>query len=171
MEVINPIYFLRPKIAVTGHRPNKLWGYDLHNPNYIEMKELFKHILITKNASEGITAMALGVDQIFALAVLELKQQGYDIKLICTIPCLNHPCKWLEESKILYYNILDKADEVVQVSNKPYQPYLMQLRNEYNVDRCDELLAVYDGSKSGGTYNCIKYAESKRKPITFMRIP
>lgn len=46
MEVINPIYFIRPKIAVTGHRPNKLWGYDLNNPNYIRLKELFKFYLV-----------------------------------------------------------------------------------------------------------------------------
>lgn len=109
--------------------------------------------------------MALGVDQIFALAVLELKQEKYDIKLICTIPCKNHPCKWTEDSKRIYYNILSKADEIVQVSDKPYQPYLMQLRNEYNVDRCDELLAIWDGIKEGGTYNCIKYATTKKKHI------
>ena len=69
------------KIAVTGHRPNKLYGYNLNNKKNIELKEKFKKILIENNCTEAITGMALGVDTIFALAVLELKSEGYNIKL------------------------------------------------------------------------------------------
>lgn len=64
------------KIAVTGHRPNKLYGYNLNNKKNIELKEKFKEILIENNCTEAITGMALGVDTIFALSVLELKTEG-----------------------------------------------------------------------------------------------
>lgn len=63
------------KICVTGHRPNKLYGYDLTDDRWIVLKEKFKQILIDNNCDEAITGMALGVDTIFAYAVLELKKE------------------------------------------------------------------------------------------------
>ena len=33
------------KICVTGHRPNKLYGYDLSDVRWQNLKGLFKHIL------------------------------------------------------------------------------------------------------------------------------
>ncbi len=39
----------------------------------------------------------------------------------------------------------------------------MQKRNEWMVDNCDMLVAVWDGT-DGGTYNCIDYAKRMKKP-------
>lgn len=152
------------KICVTGHRPNKLYGYNLSHPNYIKMKDEFKNLLLQNNCDEAITGMALGVDTVFALAVLELKIEGYNIKLHCAIPCRDHSCKWNKESVDLYNNILKKADYVKLVSDVPYYPWVMQKRNEYMVDLAEKVIAVWDGS-CGGTHNCIKYAEKKNKEI------
>ena len=152
------------KICVTGHRPNKLYGYDITNSKYIKLKDKFKELLIQNSCTEAITGMALGADMMFAIAVLELKKQGYDIKLHCAIPCRNHICKWTKTYQELYNYILNKADIVKLVTNEDYKPYLMQKRNEYMVDLADKVIAVWDGSK-GGTYNCVKYAEKKDKEI------
>lgn len=152
------------KIAVTGHRPNKMYGYDLSNERWGLLKEKFKQILVEQNCDEAITGMALGVDTVFALAVLELKDEGYDIKLHCAIPCRNHSCKWPKESVDLYNRILERADTVTLVSDEDYKPYLMQKRNEYMVDETDKLVAVWDGS-TGGTGNCVNYAKKVGKEI------
>jgi uncharacterized phage-like protein YoqJ len=112
--------------------------------------------------------MALGVDTVFALAVLELKDKGYNIKLHCAIPCLNHSSKWFEESVVLYKEILDKADVVKFVTEQPYQVWMMQKRNEYMVNRADKVIAVWDGSK-GGTGNCVAYAKKQNKDIILIR--
>lgn len=152
------------KISVTGHRPHKLWGYDLKHPSYRVMCDKFKQLLIENNCTEAITGMALGVDTVFALAVLGLKREGYDIKLHCAIPCQNHSSKWLPESKRLYDTILHYADKVVLVNDLPYSPRLMQLRNEYMVNLADKVIAVWDGT-SGGTGNCVTYAKNKNKEI------
>ena len=152
------------KMCVTGHRPNKLYGYNLNDPRYIKMKEDFKRLLVENNCTEAITGMALGVDTVFALAVLELKSEEYDIKLHCAIPCRNHSCKWIKESVDLYNDILRKADFVKLVSDEPYKPWVMQRRNEYMVDLADKVIAVWDGTR-GGTYNCVKYAEKNNKDI------
>ena len=81
------------KICVTGHRPNKLYGYNLSDPHWQRLKEQFKSILKENNCEETITEMALRVDMVFSLAVLELKNEGYDIKLHRALPCKNHSCK------------------------------------------------------------------------------
>lgn len=152
------------KIAVTGHRPNKLWGYDYKHPNYKTLCETFKQLLIENNCTEAITGMALGVDQVFAMAVIGLKKAGHSIKLYCAIPCQNHSSKWPSESVRIYNTILKYSDNTVLVNDKPYTPQLMQLRNEYMVDLADKVIAVWDGSKSG-TGNCVAYAKHKHKPI------
>lgn len=151
-------------ICVTGHRPNKLYGYDLNDQRWQKLKSQFKEILKEKRCDEAISGMALGVDTIFALAVLELKDEGYDIKLHCAIPCKNQSCKWGKESVNLYHFILSKADVVKLVSDEEYKPYLMQRRNEYMVQRSDCVIAVWDGSKSG-TGNCVRYAEKQGREI------
>lgn len=107
----------------------------MNDPRYIKMKKMFKERLVEMNAKEAISGMALGVDTIFALAVLVLKEEGYDINLVCAVPCQNHPCRWPEESQKLYQKILSQADEVVLVTDAPYSARLMRARNEYMVDR------------------------------------
>lgn len=152
------------KICVTGHRPNKMYGYDIYNKQWTELKEKFKKLLLDNKCDEAITGMALGVDTVFALAVLELKQEGHNIKLHCAIPCKNHSCKWGKKSIDLYNKILSKADKVKLVSDEQYKPYLMQKRNEYMVDLSDKIIAVWDGTK-GGTKNCVEYATKCNKDI------
>lgn len=151
------------KICVTGHRPDKLYGYNLKDSRYKKLFKKFKELLI-EDCTEAITGMALGADTLFALAVIKLKQEGYDIKLHCAIPCRNHSKNWNNSDQTLYSYILKNADEVKLVSDEDYRPYLMQKRNEYMVDHADKVIAVWDGSK-GGTYNCVKYAEMQNKEI------
>lgn len=151
-------------ICVTGHRPNKLYGYNIYNKQWTNLKEKFKKLLVENNCDEAITGMALGVDTVFALAVLELKDEGCDVKLHCAIPCRNFSSKWTKESVDLYNEILSKADTVKLVSDEDYKPWLMQKRNEYMVDLSDIVIAVWDGSKSG-TGNCVRYATRCNKKI------
>lgn len=151
-------------ICVTGHRPPKLYGYDIHNEKWNRLKELFKQILIDKECDEAISGMALGTDQVFALSVIELKEAGYNIKLHCAIPCINYTFKWIKESVKLYDEIIAKSDKYKIVTDSFYKPWVMQKRNEYMVDNSDIVIAVWDGSPSG-TLNCIKYAEKQGKEI------
>ena len=132
------------------------------------MKNKFKDILKQEKCTEAITGMALGVDTVFALAVLELKKEGYDIRLHCAIPCKNHSSKWFAESVKMYNEILSKADTVKIVTDEPYQAWMMQKRNEYMVDLADKVIAVWDGT-NGGTANCARYAMKKDKEVILMR--
>ena len=42
------------KICVTGHRPDRLYGYKLLDPKYVKLKEIFKELLIQNNCTEAI---------------------------------------------------------------------------------------------------------------------
>ena len=63
----------------TGHRPNKLFGYDLSNPNYQILAKKIKYVarvLIEQNGVDTfITGGALGVDTIAFFAVQSLKKR------------------------------------------------------------------------------------------------
>lgn len=148
-------------IGITGHRPEKLYGYDLTEPRWIKLKELFKNILLKEKATAGVTGMALGTDQVFAMSVLELKEQGYDIKLIAMLPFKAYSCKWPQKSQILFNYILNRADKVNYVSpDFDSISNSLQKRSEVLVDVVRKLICVWDGSPSG-TKNCIEYADSK----------
>jgi uncharacterized phage-like protein YoqJ len=155
-----------PTICATAHRLNKLYGSNLYDPRYTKMRELFKEILIREKCDEGISGMALGGDMQFALAIIELKDSGYNIKLHCAIPCQNQTLKWnhLPEHIKLYNYILSRADIVVTVTDKPYEEWMMQVRNMYMVDKSDMVIGVWNGT-SGGTRNCLRYAVKKNKRI------
>lgn len=112
-----------------------------------------------------ISGMALGVDTLWALVALRLKRDfPTKFKLECAIPCQNHSSKWVKESKAIYDDILSKADKVTLVTDAPYNPWLMQKRNEYMVDNSDMVFAVWDGT-NGGTGNCINYAVKNQKLV------
>ena len=148
------------KIAVTGHRPGKLYGYNLSEPEYTILKEKFKYILRKYKATKVYTGMALGTDTIFANAVIDLKKEGLHIKLVAVLPCANQDKKWSKKDQKRYQEILQAADEVIQLSEKEYRPELMRIRNRWLVDHADMLIAVWDGSNSGRS-NCIRYAIPK----------
>src|SRR3546814_16271306 len=45
-----------------------------------------------------------------------------------------------------------------------YAAWKLQKRNEWMVDHADELVALWDGSRSG-TGNCVAYANTSGKPV------
>jgi uncharacterized phage-like protein YoqJ len=154
-------------LAVTGHRPSQLgWGYDLSNDKYKYLYGVLKTYIKALDARHCISGMALGVDTVFTFASIRYRDENPDKKIIveCAIPCADQDNKWSDSDKRIYRYLLDNADKITLVSNEAYRPELMTLRNEYMVDQCNKLLAVWNGEK-GGTKNCITYAMKKNKEI------
>lgn len=144
-------------IAGTGHRPPKLGGYILPNPTYIKIcQQTEKHLLDLK-PEKIISGMALGYDQYLANIAIKL-----DIPFIAAIPFEGQEKKWPESSRQVYHKLLGKASEIVMISPPGYSAHKLQIRNEWMVDHCDILIGIWDGT-AGGTANCIKYAQSKKK--------
>ena len=154
-------------ICVTGHRPKRLYGYDLKDSRWSELYDRFQKMLVEKNCTDAITGMALGVDTIFALAVINLRdEKKYPIKLHCAVPCHNLSEPWFNDEDInRFQHILDVADEVVYVTDSDYVQGCLEKRNKYMVDHSDEVISVWTGS-AGGTKHCIEYAQYKGKVVT-----
>lgn len=149
-------------LAATGHRPNKLGGYGI--PAMRKLEHFARSYLksrpeIIQGNLHLISGMALGWDTAWALAAIELQ-----IPFIAAVPFTGQERQWPTESQKMYGLILQKASTVVLVSEGLYAPTMMQERNEWMVDHCDEVVALWDGSR-GGTYNCIQYAKKFNKPI------
>lgn len=143
-------------VAGTGHRPDKIGGYS--EANFKNLVALAEKALKEIGATKVISGMALGWDQALAQAAINLK-----IPLIAAIPFANQDKVWLDKSQKYYKELLGKAQEVINVSGvDEYKVEYMQQRNIWMVDKCDILLAMFDGTQ-GGTANCVKYAESKKK--------
>jgi uncharacterized phage-like protein YoqJ len=150
-------------VGITGHRPNKINCEKLPNPTYIKIcQEIEKHLLELK-PYKVISGMALGVDSWFVNISLKL-----NIPFIAAIPFKGQETVWKDKDKKIYNKFLEKAEDIVIVSSGGYSKEKMQVRNEYIVDNCDVLIAVFNSELSGGTANCVKYAEEKKRKIIFI---
>lgn len=147
-------------VAVTGHRPNKLgYDYPLKSPLCIAIKNRLQQEIDKLKPDVMISGMALGVDTIWA----KLAIQNY-IPLVAAVPFTQQDTSWPMQSRHYYTYLLSMAEHVVNVTGKSdYRPQYMQQRNEWMVDHCNHLVAVWDGSP-GGTGNCVKYAKKKLDP-------
>jgi uncharacterized phage-like protein YoqJ len=146
-------------IAFTGHRPDKLGGYNLPNSTYMYVCQQLDKTLRELKPDKVISGMALGVDQWAAFVAIKL-----GIPFIAAIPFEGQEKKWPLASQTAYNTLIQKACDIVVVCEPGYAAYKMQLRNKWMVDQCDILLGVYDGT-TGGTYNCIEYAKLINKQI------
>ena len=146
-------------LAGTGHRPQKLGGFNIPNQTYINVCQQIKQILINQKPDKVISGLALGFDQWFAYIAYSL-----NIPFIAAVPFIGQESVWNDKSKKIYKNLLNKAADVVIVSEGGYSNEKLQIRNEYMVDHCDKLIACWDG-KPSGTANCVNYAKSKSKEI------
>jgi uncharacterized phage-like protein YoqJ len=154
-------------LCFTGHRPDKLGGYNENNQMAVGIKKALAEE-IERLASDGFTEFisggALGVDTWAAEAVLEVKKTHPLIKLTIARPFPSQDSKWIQESKYRFKAFCDAADTVFDVSPDPYSPQKMQIRNQWMVDHADMVMAIWDGS-SGGTGNCVAYAKQVKKRI------
>lgn len=144
-------------ISGTGHRPDKLGGYDALT--LIRLTSLAVAVLNKKSPSKVISGMALGWDTALALGSIQL-----GIPLVAAIPFKGQELSWPKASQNQFQEIISKACLIEIVSGGGYHPNKMQTRNEWMVNNSELVVALWDGS-SGGTSNCVRYANKVNKPI------
>lgn len=166
------------KICFTGKRKidntidflnNEIW-----KNKCIEIYE-YLYDLINNNPKEEyhfISGGALGTDLMCFVTIEVIKDMYPNFKITneLAIPYSGHESKWSEEWK----SKLDKCKRVANIitnvetidnykSNNVYQK--LQKRNEYMIDESDLVIALWDNIEKGGTWNAIKYANSKNKEL------
>lgn len=144
-------------VAGTGHRPGKIQ----HRIN--EVCSAIHGMLLELKPDRVISGMAQGYDQLLA---------GYarmlGIPWTAAIPFPGQHLRWPQRDQDAYHSLLESAADIVIVSPSYAGPWVMQTRNEWMVDRCDLLMACWDGS-TGGTANCLKYAERVGREVRFLQ--
>ena len=158
----------------TGHRPSKLFGYDLSVTQYQTLAKLtysYCDYLYTKYGVRNfISGGALGFDTVAFFAVNSLKSKYPDIQNILAIPFAGQENAWRSKvDKDRYNRMKSLADSTVLVENLDQYKATsigakLNQRNLYMVDNSDFVIACWNGT-TGGTCNCLKYAHSKSKTL------
>lgn len=159
----------------TGHRPDKLGGWNENNKTANAVKKwLWQSI---KRAIKGghdtfISGAALGVDTWAAEAVHALKDEFPHIQLVLALPFANQASVWRKESLVRWERLVDIADKVITVSDNPPEgsprwayAQVLHKRNQYMVDHAHSGIAVWNGDEKGGTYDCLGRAKKKERPV------
>lgn len=162
-------------IALTGHRPKKLGGYNIYTPSYQQLQrdlEQYIHFqLRTHETIVGHSGLALGADTIWSKAILAVRDQCPDrVQFHAEVPFKTQYGRWFKKDDIDFwhqqmrsaddYTLYSDADELTgrEVANA------LDDRNNGMIDHADVLLALWDGSNSG-TGNAVAYAKSIGRPI------
>lgn len=158
------------KVALTGHRPERLGllsdegSHEWENISDWLVKQITDirmFDLIQDDTPDVYCGMASGSDILFGMIASIYKASALNIKLHCVLPC-----KEYNSSNKYYQLIKDNADEWVELSEEFYKG-CDNVRDQYMVDHCDVLLAIWDGNKSGGVWSTIRKAQKAGKQIIY----
>ena len=105
--------------------------------------------LIGKGIFSYMSGGAVGFDTLAAHSVLRAREHNPSVKLIMVLPCINQDSRWNEANKQDYRYLLDNADEVIYVSEKPYFNGCMADRNSYLIQQSGVCVAYMTRERSG----------------------
>jgi len=151
----------------TGHRKlkGKYDGEDWDRLTEFMEREVFPVLIERYKITNFISGMATGFDMLAAEMVIRQRHKyNFHISLEAAIPYKNQYQIWPKTQQMRYHTILKVCDNVNILYGDKHVSWKLQKRNEYMVDNSDFLIAMWDGTEHGGTYNCFKYAEKIRRP-------
>lgn len=141
-------------IAVTGHRPKKLFDFNPYSEdNYRILLDFARGIVESLQNRDVVvlTGMALGWDMAIAEACSDL-----EVPFKAYIPCKDQEKQWPVNMQAKYLALISLASEVKYFSEE-YTSTCMRQRNIGLIKDCDRLLALWDGSRQSGTGHAVKF--------------
>lgn len=143
-------------VAFTGHRPQHL------DPRRrAECQYNIRRTISTLGPDDVvISGMALGVDTWAASAAVDA-----GVPFDAYIPFTGQHERWPDPDQDLYNDLVRKARRVRIICTGGYRSWKFQKRNEAMVDDCDVLDAHFIPGKTGGTMNCMHYAEQVGRTV------
>lgn len=142
------------RLGVTGHRLKKLGEDDYTRQR---LQDLATAVISVYQPDVVVCGMEWsGWDK----AIAQATRHTSKATLVAAIPFEGHTKPYLQFIKDF------PKERLKLVFTRPgeYSAYKMQIRNEYIVDNCDKLVALWNGQASG-TKNCWDYAEGKVERI------
>lgn len=167
-EQIKEAEMSKQVIAVSGHRPNKLGGYDRENPTRDLIVQKLEEVLLGlhEKAPEGIivvTGMSMGVD-LWTCRVCHT----HNIPYVAAVPFEGQEVKWSQAVQEEYRQAIGFASLVKFVSDPGYEARKMLIRNEWMVEKATQVLVVWTGERSGTGHTAFT-AHKVGKPLIRMK--
>lgn len=145
-------------LGITGHRPQSIGcDFTFTHPKAKKLISAITNKFLELQPEKIISGMALGIDSYAVKAAIDL-----DIPFVAAVPFLGQELMWPKPLQDQYNSFLLKATEVKIVSEGGYSLTKMHIRNKWIIDNSDQLLAVWNGQESGGTYNAISFGKLKQ---------
>ena len=167
-------------LTFTGHRPNKLAGYDraAYKPFTNQLADILFENYYKNGYRRFITGGAQGFDQLAFWAVEKMKRTYKidDVENVLYIPFAGQDRIWKENgtfSQEDYRKIRQFADrEVILIPHAMTKGEIVAAlmgRNREMVNASDRVLALCNSDNwqndKGGTAACMQYAQSRKVPI------
>jgi uncharacterized phage-like protein YoqJ len=145
--------------GITGQR-----RFDDQAPSLLlqrNIKDKLKKKFNELKATKIISGMALASDTLAVEVAIELK-----IPFIAALPFIGQEQYYSFYDKEKYHNLLTEAESVEIISKNGFANWKYQIRNQWIVDHCDVLIAIFQPTTtSGGTKNCIDYANKVKRNV------
>jgi uncharacterized phage-like protein YoqJ len=140
-------------MAVTGYKPMELGIFSEKHPGVgIIKRALTSRMLsfVEEGTEWFVTSGSSGVELWASEVAILLKKQYPHVKLSILTPFLEQESRWPDHAKEQYYEVLNQADHVASITNRPYEsPTQLRLKNEFIVQKSDGLLVLYDEESQG----------------------
>lgn len=150
----------------TGHRPSHLpWGEKESDIRCMQCKALLA-MEAEQAWQDGyrrfLCGMAIGADLMWAEAVLACQLVHPDMELVAVIPCEDQTKGWPEKQVFRYQHILScvKPQNRILVQQQRTRGCMLR-RDRYMVGLSQRIVALYDGTSSGGTRYTLGYAMAR----------
>ncbi len=150
-------------VCFSGHRPESL--PDGGNPQSLVTGYIKKLINdeIVESLSDGyntfIVGGARGIDLWAAEELLALRDDGYDLNIIVSVPYRGFGSRYYGHDAVIMHRSIECAEKVICIAESYFNGCMFR-RNEYMVDHSSKLIAFVNDYRSG-TGQTIRYAKKK----------
>lgn len=148
------------RIGITGHR-------ELTPQVNEAVADLVRaHLAPYGCGMTGISCLADGADSLFAGAVVEA---GAPLEVV--VPAEEYRAGLPAEHRPTYDRLLEQAVLVHELPHSASTPRAHMAAGRFLVERCDQLVAVWDGEPArgpGGTADIVSYARSLHRPVSVL---
>lgn len=144
-------------VAVTGHRPPRL-GLSYSPADRARLEAFARNSLVELMELRGmrcerlVSGLAQGWDQACAYAALSLK-----VPVTAAVPFVGQEGRWPADEQRRYQELLTRCDVKVVCPGEP-KNWKYARRDEWMVENCGVVLALFDGEPTGGTWLTVRHA-------------
>lgn len=144
-------------VTVTGYKTFELGIFSENDERIPYIKEAIRRRLVQliENGLEWVLISGqLGVELWAGEVTIELKEEGYEVKLGVIPPFSGQSSRWQEETQLKYEEICTLADFNQPIYNGEYKgPYQFQAKNNWLIEKTDGCIVLLDEEN----YGSVKY--------------